>query len=619
MADGARMPDCTAVVDGTHERDLTEPNRDTGGADDGGHLVAEGLTVELPGGRLLLDGVDLVLEPGRLTAIVGPSGSGKSTLLGALCGIRPASRGVVLYDHHDLYREFGELRHRIGHVPQDEVLHTQLPLRRVLDYTAALRFGSDVDGEERRARIDEVLAELGLRERGDVVIERLSGGQQQRASVGLELLTRPSMLFLDEPTSGLDPGYERSVTRLFRQLADGGRTVVVVTHAVASLELCDTVVFLSPGGRLAYVGAPDTALEWFGAADYPDVFLELEANGDEWADRFTESDIRRERVGDAVASHREELAAMSTGGGAAIRRPTGARRQLLTLTRRTADVLVSTKSQFRLLALQAPVIAVLLLIAVGFGNLGPAGIGRQPRLVIAVLMLGAVTMGLVNSCREIVRELPVYRRERTVGLSLPAYLGSKFVVLGGLGLIQSAVLVGVVVSAQDGPRESVVLGPPILELGLLVFLTTLAAVALGLAVSAWVATDAAALVLIPVILIAQLVLSDSIISVEDKPLLAQVAWVSPSYWGFQGQAASAHLGELELVCRVRAGVEASGNAAQRQIVDSLLGQAPCRERWAPTKGHVLSAAGALLGLTVLYGAIAAAGLRRRDPRRVGAH
>jgi hypothetical protein len=232
-------------------------------------------------------------------------------------------------------------------------------------------------------------------------------------------------------------------------------------------------------------------------------------------------------------------------------------------------------------------------------------------------MLGAVTMGLVNSCREIVRELPVYRRERTVGLSLPAYLGSKFVVLGGLGLVQSVVLVGVVVSAQDGPQDSVVLSPPILELGVLVFLTTLTAIALGLAVSAWVATDAAALVLIAVMLIGQLVLSDSIISVEDKPLLAQVAWLSPSYWGFQGQAASAHLGELELVCRVRAGAEATGTAAQREIVDSLLGQAPCRSRWAPTPGHVLSAAGALVGLTVFYGAVAAVGLRRRDPRRVG--
>ena len=284
-----------------------------------GELIATGLTVDLADGRRLLAGVDLVLEPGKLTAIVGPSGSGKSTLLNALSGIRPASSGVVLYNGQDLYGAFAELRHQIGHVPQDEVLHLNLPLRRALTYTAALRFGSDADAIERNARVTEVLDELGLTERSDITIDRLSGGQQQRASVGLELLTRPSMLFLDEPTSGLDPGYERSVTRLFRELSDGGRIVVVVTHAVASLDLCDSVVFLAPGGKLAYVGEPQGALAWFAAADYPEVFLELEANGDAWAERFAGSDAWRQNVEQPLAAHHTELAALPADAGAAPR------------------------------------------------------------------------------------------------------------------------------------------------------------------------------------------------------------------------------------------------------------------------------------------------------------
>jgi ABC transport system ATP-binding/permease protein len=590
--------------------------------DDRRELVARALVVELPSGRRLLDSVDLVVEPGRLTAIVGPSGSGKSTLLNALCGIRPVAHGAVLLDGQDIYQCFDGLRHQIGHVPQDEVLHTQLTLGRALAYTAALRFGNEVAAAERAARVTEVLDELGLGAHGDTTIERLSGGQQQRASVGLELLTRPTMLFLDEPTAGLDPGYERSVTRLFRELADGGRMVVVVTHAIASLDLYDAVVFLAPGGKVAYVGEPRGALAWFGAVDYADVFLELEENGDAWAERFATSDIRRIGVDEPLAAHAAELeAAMGAAPPAAggDRRRGHWFRQVPTLARRTTDVLVSTKGHFRLLLLQAPIIAVLLLLAVGTDNLSDAP-GSRPRVVLTVLMLGAAAMGLVNSCREIVRELAVYRRERTVGLSLAAYLASKFAVLGLLALVQSAVLVAIVVSLQDGPRRSVLLSPPILELTVLVFLTALAAVAMGLAVSAWVSTDSAALVLIPVLLIAQLVLSDSMISVDDKPVLGQLAWVSPSYWSFRGQAASAHLVDIELVCQLDRLVDANqaqagSDETPRVIFDSLFGQAPCRSTWAPTKGNVLGAGGALVGLSALYAAIAAIGLRRRDPRR----
>lgn len=585
-------------------------------------LVARALVVELANGRRLLDSVDLVVEPGRLTAIVGPSGSGKSTLLNALCGIRPVAQGAVLLDGQDIYRSFDGLRHQIGHVPQDEVLHTQLTLARALAYTAALRFGNEVAPAARAARVGEVLDELGLGAHGDVIIDRLSGGQQQRASVGLELLTRPTMLFLDEPTAGLDPGYERSVTRLFRELADGGRMVVVVTHAVASLDIYDTVVFLAPGGKVTYVGEPRGALVWFGAADYADVFLELEENGDAWAERFATSDIRRTSVDEPLIAHAADFDSASntpaTADGPRRRGRMSGMRQVPTLVRRTTDVLVSTKGHFRLLLLQAPIIAVLLLLAVGTGNLSD-GPGSRPRVVLTVLMLGAAAMGLVNSCREIVRELAVYRRERTVGLSLVAYLASKFAVFGTLALAQSVVLVAIVVSLQDGPRHSVLLSPPILELTVLVFLTALAAVAMGLAVSAWVSTDSAALVLIPVLLIAQLVLSDSMISVDDKPVLGQLAWVSPSYWSFRGQAASAHLVDIELVCQLDKLVDA--NTAQpgadetpRVIFDSLFGQAPCRSTWAPTRSNVLGAGAALIGLSGLYAAIAAAGLRRRDPR-----
>ena len=141
-------------------------------------------------------------------------------------------------------------------MPQDDLLHTQLRVGQALEYAAELRFPPDVDAAPGETRVDEVLAELGLEARRDLPIERLSGGQRKRVSVALELLTTPSLLFFDEPTSGLDPGNEEQVMQLLRDLADGGRLVIVITHSVQSLDVCDRVLFLAPGGMVAYFGHP---------------------------------------------------------------------------------------------------------------------------------------------------------------------------------------------------------------------------------------------------------------------------------------------------------------------------------------------------------------------------
>ncbi|WP_234357607.1 FHA domain-containing protein, partial [Streptomyces puniciscabiei] len=187
-------------------------------------LDVQDLTVAVDGGRkVLLDHVSFPVGEKCLLAVVGPSGAGKSTLLNALTGQRPADRGTVLYDGRDLYRDYAELRQRIGLVPQDDILHPQLTVRAALTYAAELRFPEDTAAAERRARVDEVIRELGLEQRAGQPVHSLSGGQRKRVSVALELLTKPSLLFLDEPTSGLDPGMDRSVMTMLRGLADDGR------------------------------------------------------------------------------------------------------------------------------------------------------------------------------------------------------------------------------------------------------------------------------------------------------------------------------------------------------------------------------------------------------------
>ncbi|MFE6855641.1 FHA domain-containing protein, partial [Streptomyces sp. NPDC057674] len=244
-------------------------------------LDVQSLAVTVDHGRkTLLDEVSFPVGEKCLLGVVGPSGAGKSTLLGALTGQRPADRGTVLYDGRDLYRDYAELRQRIGLVPQDDILHLQLSVRRALGYAAELRFPEDTDPDERRARVDEVIQELGLVERAQQPIHSLSGGQRKRVSVALELLTKPSLLFLDEPTSGLDPGMDRSVMHMLRGLADDGRTVVVVTHSVLSLDVCVRLLVLAPGGRVAYYGPPADSLGYFGFDEWPEAFEAFENDRD---------------------------------------------------------------------------------------------------------------------------------------------------------------------------------------------------------------------------------------------------------------------------------------------------------------------------------------------------
>src|SRR5207249_2877102 len=102
-----------------------------------------------------------------------------------------------------------------------------------------------------------------------------------------ELVGNPDVLVLDEPTSGLDPGYEKTVMATLRELADAGRTVVTVTHSLQALAICDRVLFLAAGGRVAFFGPPSEAAAYFGRTDAADVFLALDTEpGDAWQRRF---------------------------------------------------------------------------------------------------------------------------------------------------------------------------------------------------------------------------------------------------------------------------------------------------------------------------------------------
>jgi ABC-type multidrug transport system ATPase subunit len=520
------------VVDGTHLREYVDNGRVS--------LHVDGLRVTVSGGRQLLDKVSFALGECSLLAVVGPSGAGKSTLLGALTGYRPANAGTVTYQGRDLYSEYDELRQRIGLVPQDDILHSALTVRRALRYAAALRFGSDVTAVERERRIDEVVDQLGLTSQVDQRIDTLSGGQRKRTSVALELLTEPSLLFLDEPTSGLDPALDRDVMVSLRDLADRGRTVVVVTHSPLHLNVCDRVLVLGRGGKVCYFGPPGDLLPFFGADAYADVFKQVYDDPDRWAARFAATVTPPSASGERAAPSPQPTPAPPPRQSW--------RRQLGILTRRMAAVTLADRMYVALLFGLPLGLAALLHVIPGSNGFAtpenPLARGPEAAQLLVVLIIGAVFLGLAGGVRELVRERAIYRRERAVGLAPGAYLGSKLLVFALLNGVQAALFVVVGLAGRPPAGEALALRWPLLELIAVVWLTALVATVTGLLVSAYVSTGEQTMPILVGLVMAQLVLCGGLFAVVGRQGVEQVSWLVPSRWGYAAAAASVDLRSL---------------------------------------------------------------------------
>ncbi|WP_052851653.1 FHA domain-containing protein [Streptomyces avicenniae] len=515
---------------------------------------ARHLTVQVGGGKLtILNDVSFGVPEKSLVGVIGPSGSGKSTLLRALTGYRPATYGEVLYDGRNLYRHFAELRNRIGLVPQDDILHTALPIRQALRLAAQLRFPGDVAESERNARVEEVLAELKLGHHATKRISSLSGGQRKRVSVALELLTKPSLIFLDEPTSGLDPGMDRDVMQLLRGMADDGRTVLVVTHSVAELDLCDRVLVMAPGGGVAYFGPPKEALNFFGYETWADVFSAFENYRDyDWMGRWRGSQHYQMYAAesDAGPAQPQQQMAPQLAAMAQQQKAQSWASQVWTLMRRYAAVIFADRG-FLGLSLALPVVLGLVSAVIPADHgLGPGPVERQGRngdasIVLLVLVVGMCFTGAANAVRELIKERVIYERERAVGLSRSAYLMSKVFVLGFVTVVQAAIIAFIGFAPREMPTDGVILdGSPALEMTFVLMALGCTSMMIGLVISALVRTSEMTMPLLVMISVVQLVFTGALFQVHGTLGVEQIAWLMPSRWALAGVGSTAYLNDL---------------------------------------------------------------------------
>jgi ABC-type multidrug transport system ATPase subunit len=514
----------------------TEPAARTGGLE----VRGVGLTIEHA--LALLDRVTFSARPGTLTAVIGPSGSGKSTLARVIVGTARPTIGEVSFEGHNLHADYASLRSRIGMVPQDDVVHHQLTISQALGFAAELRMPPDTTKRDRQQVIAQVLEELELTPHADTRVDKLSGGQRKRASVALELLTGPSLLVLDEPTSGLDPALDRQVMTMLRQLADAGRVVVVVTHSLTFLDVCDQVLLLGPGGKTAFCGPPDEIGPTMGTTDWADIFTDITEDPDGAQQRFFD---RAARVVGAPAQAAPERA---VDLGTPVH--TSLWRQFSTVARRQVQLIVADRGYFLFLVLLPFIVGLLPLTVAGHAGFGRPPVGsvspNEPKQILTLLNFGAVFMGTALTVRELVGERAIFRREQAVGLSATAYLLAKVGVFGLAAVIQSAVLVVVVTAPKIGkhaPSGAAALGSPMLELFVDIAATCVVAAIVGLSVSALAQTSNQTLPLMVVALMAQLVLAGGMIPVTNR-VLDPISWLTPARWGLAALASTADLSNL---------------------------------------------------------------------------
>lgn len=508
---------------------------------------ARHLTVTVDGGKQILRDVSFGVPEKSLIGVIGPSGSGKSTLLKALTGYRPANQGDVLYDNRSLYKQFAELRQRIGLVPQDDILHKELTVRKALKYAAKLRFPGDTAEAEREARIDEVLRELKLDIHKEKKVTSLSGGQRKRVSVALELLTKPSLIFLDEPTSGLDPGMDRDVMQLLRGLADDGRTVLVVTHSVAELALCDKLLVMAPGGAVAYFGPPEEALNFFGYSTWADVFSAFENYRDyDWAGRWRGSQHYQMYAADIDAVAAQSVH-MPPPQQMRPPKPQSWGSQLWTLIRRYSSVIASDKGFMGLMVILPAVLGLVsVVIPAKFGlapPTPPSKFNGDAGTIMLILAVGMCFSGAANSVRELIKERVIYERERATGLARSAYLMSKVIVLGVITAIQGVIICAIGFATRELPAEGLIM-PPAVEICLVVIALGFTSMMFGLVISSLVKTAEKTMPLLVMFAIVQVVFTGILFQVYGSPGLEQFAWLMPSRWAIAGAGATLDLSHL---------------------------------------------------------------------------
>ena len=563
--------------------------------------------------------VSLSILPAELVAIMGPSGAGKTTLLQLVNGALTPKNGRVMMNGRDFRLHRDQFRIQIGYVPQDDILHAQLTVLETLRFTARLR--TDLSLKQIEERAAEVLADLQLthvqdKPIGSVENKTLSGGERKRVNLAQELLGRPPLLLMDEPTSGLSSEDAEVVVRLVQRLSQSGSTVIMTIHqpSLEIFKLFDALVVIgrdrpAPGGCVYFGPAYQESLRFFnptGVAQCESnkteprpelLFKGMEGrSAAEWNQAWQGSPYFSKYV-----TGRQQDAA--GGKGKVARAKRSFLRQILPLSQRNFLTKIRDRGQMLTFALQAPVVG--LLIALAAGNLAePLDAFKEfkewrqyvGRIASTHFMLAvaAIWFGCNNAAREIVGEWAIYKRERMVNLSIPAYVASKFSLLALVAALQAAILMAITSTAG--------LQAPVVRAWLTLMLLSLVGSAAGLCISAARKTTEAAIAILPIVLLPVILFGGGLRPLhESGDKVKAAARIMPTRWAFEANL-------VEEACARQGKSFAVPDASACPLADTHFPEKPPSDSRTPWSQAVLTMGGQLTLLLVASGLI----LRWRD-------
>ncbi len=216
-------------------------------------IKVEGLT-KLYGDLLAVDHIDFSVHQGEVFGFLGPNGAGKTTTQRMLTTLLEPTEGRILIDGYDLARDPYPVKRRMGLVPEESNVYTELTAWGNLMFIAQLYL---VPRSRRQARARELLEAFGLWEKRHVKVDGFSKGMRRRLSIAMAIMHKPKLLFLDEPTPGLDAQSARSIRELIRRMNAEGTTIFLTTHQIAEANLlCDRVAIINHG-QIAAIDTPE--------------------------------------------------------------------------------------------------------------------------------------------------------------------------------------------------------------------------------------------------------------------------------------------------------------------------------------------------------------------------